>query len=811
MINQKSMRLRIYAILLALAALARGSFAVGQSAPSGPPNILLVTIDTLRADRVGAYGHAGARTPAMDRLAREGVLVSDAVVHVPQTRPSHASIFTGRLPYEHGLRDNASPPLKPGTPTLASMLKARRYETAAFIAAYPVSRSSGLYQGFDIYDDPFEGGARATSRNAAMERRAARVVDSALGWLQKPRRTPFFAWLHFFDPHAPYEPPANFVNKANPYDGEVAYADAQLARVLTWLDQTGLRRQTLVVVTSDHGEGLGDHGEEEHLFFVYDSTLRVPLLLSWPGRLPQGVRVTGQFRSVDLLPTILELAGVPASPSSGLSHAAQLRSDGRLPDNESYAESLYGQLHFGYAPLRALRAEGWKYIDAPRAELYRVTHDPAETKNLLEPRAQLAIGLKRRLATYDRDQGQAPTAEVSRDAAALERLASLGYVGGGFFHGGTPSGADPKDKIAEFQEEKKYTSTAIRLYNEGDYTAAIRLLRQLTRPRRRADGAVVEPRSFNVDYYLGRSLLAIGSPREAIEPLERAVRLLPTAAHVYAYIAEAHRASGNPTAAMEAADRGLATRRDNPELLGMKGRLLLQKGDLGGAQPLLEQARALDPGDARFHVDLANLHRSRGQVQQALTEAREAVRLNARSPEAQVSLGLSLGASGLEKEAAEAFRAALRLRPDHPDALFYLGSIELRAGRPAAAKPHFERLVQKAPAYPGAREALAAAVAGVAASVSALPPGALRLRLIRTRELTRIQEATRRLSKGEDFAEVARALSEDASAVRGGDIGFLHPDDLAPALREAAKTLSKGAVSAVVETANGFVLLKRES
>jgi len=303
-------------------------------AATSAPNVVLVTIDTLRADRVGAYGHAAAETPTIDRLAREGVLVEDAVVQVPQTRPSHASIFTGRYPYEHGIRDNYSTPLAPGTPTLASILRQHGWDTAAFIGAYPVSRPSGLDRGFAVFDDPFAAGD-ATTREARTERRAKEVVDKALAWLVRPRSGPFFAWLHLFDPHAPYEAPAPFGPRhaRSPYDGEVAYADAQVGRVLAWLDEKGLRRRTLVVVTSDHGEGLGEHGEDEHMFFVYDSTLRVPLVFSWPGRLPAGARVRGQFRSVDLLATVLELAGAPAPPTSGASRAAFLQPGGKIPDN----------------------------------------------------------------------------------------------------------------------------------------------------------------------------------------------------------------------------------------------------------------------------------------------------------------------------------------------------------------------------------------------------------------------------------------------------------------------------------------------
>src|SRR5438093_11208 len=432
-------------------------------AAASRPDVLLITIDTLRADHVGAYGYAAAQTPALDRLAREGVLLEEAVAQVPQTRPSHASLFTGRYPFEHGIRDNISAPLPSKIPTLATLLGRAGYETAAFIGAYPVARPSGLDQGFDTFDDPFSDPPHPTlspkgkrvHTEPRSERRASEVVDHALAWLAKPRDKPFFLWVHLYDPHAPYEPPSPYRQRfaRRPYDGEVAYADAEVSRLLAWLDRSRRRANTLVVATSDHGEGLGDHGESEHMLLGYDSTLRVPMLISWPGRLPAGARIAGQFRSVDLLPSLLELLALPAASTSGVSRAADLRSGARIPEGESYAESLYGSLHFGYAPLRALRGHGWKYIDAPRAELYRVADDAGETKNLLAAQGQVAGGMRARLRGYEAAVTR-PTPSPDAPADAAEKLAALGYLGGGFF-AGTPSGADPKDHLAELEANER--------------------------------------------------------------------------------------------------------------------------------------------------------------------------------------------------------------------------------------------------------------------------------------------------------------------------------------------------------------------
>jgi choline-sulfatase len=786
-------------MLASLALLATAALAPA-------PNLLMVTIDTLRADRVGAYGFAAGATPAIDTLAREGVLLEEAVVHAPQTRPSHVSLFTGRLPFEHGIRDNFSKPLDPSTPTLASILKERGYATGGFIGAYPVSRDSGLQRGFDVFDDPFAAASSVATRRDRSERRAAEVVDRALEWLRAPRSAPFLGWVHLFDPHAPYDPPPPFARRfANdPYSGEVAYADSQVQRLLDWIEAAGLKPSTLVVVLSDHGEGLGDHGETEHGFFVYDTTLRIPLVMRWPGRLPSGSHIKGQFRGVDLLPTLLELLGAPPTPTSGVSRAAAvLRPAGRIPDNEAYVESLYASLHFGCAPLRGLRAEGWKYVDAPRAELYRLTEDPGELRNRMDDRATVAAAMRSRLLA--RDQGTVAPSLPAMDASAVERLAALGYVAGGFFSG-APSGADPKDMIQEFQSFTRDVSRGVRLFEARDYEGAARLLKRLGASVPLPGGRVLERRSFNVDYFLGRSLLELRRFSEAVPPLARAVELSPSAMPAYAYLSRAQAGAGGLQEALATAERGLQMAPGNAELHQMKGRIQLGAGNLAAARISLERARDLDPQNALVRVDLATLYRSQGQLEAALREAEEAARLAPDTAEAQVARGLALGALGREAAAADAFRAGLRGGPNDPDALFFLASVELRSGRPEAAKPLLERLLGKAPRYPGATEALAAAKA----ELVPLAPGMMRLRLIRVGTREKAEEAVRRTGGGEDFGAVARAVSEDPSARQGGELGVVHLTDLGEPLRSTANTLRPGEISPIVEIEGRFVVLKRE-
>jgi tetratricopeptide (TPR) repeat protein len=627
-------------------------------------------------------------------------------------------------------------------------------------------------------------------------------VDAALAWLQAPRTSPLFAWVHVFDPHAPYEPPEPFASrfKGASYDGEVAYADSQVGRLLDWRNRSGQAARTLVVVTSDHGEGLGEHGEDEHQLFVYDTTLRVPLVLSWPGRLPAGRRVSGQFRSVDLLPTLLDLLGLPPAETSGASRATALLGEGIIPDNESYAESLFGQLHFGWAPLRALRGQGWKYIEAPRAELYHLAEDPGEGINRIEERGQVASAMSARLRGFDTTGP--PAASASLDPDAAERLAALGYVGGAFFTG-TPTGVDPKEMAREYQAFHRETARAAALFEKGDFAGVVNVLEPLAAPRRTGAGGRTQRQSFAVSFYLGRALLERRRFADAVEPLRGALHLSPQTPSLYVSLARAQAGAGRLGEALATVERGLELAPRHLGLLQMKGRVLLGRGAAAAALAVLEEARVIDPGNALLRVDLANALREAGRPQQALAEAEEAVRLEPRSPEAQVARGLCLGQLG-RGEAEAAFRAALAAAPNHPDALFFLAALAVQAGRPAEAVPLLEKVLAVAPGYPQARLLLerARAVPG--------PRGRIHLRLLRIAERARAEEALRRARAGEDFAALARELSHDVSAARGGDLGLVRVADLAPGLRAAAAALPPGGTSALLETPGGFVLLKRD-
>lgn len=395
------------------------SLGVAPGALAGR-SLVLVTLDTTRPDRLGCYGNAAAATPQLDRLAASGVVYSHAVATASTTRPTHASILTGLYPWHHGVRANSGFGLDAGPRTLAGVLSAHGYATAAFVSSVVLDHGTGLDRGFAIYDDVMP---KSSTMTRYAQRRGDATTDLAIEWLRARARQPFFLWIHYFDAHATYDPPPPFDQLDNPYDGEIAFVDAQIGRLLAALGSARVARP-LVVVTADHGEGLGAHGELTHGLLVTEATLRVPLLLWAGGGLPSGVNVTERVSQVDLLPTILSLLGIPAP--DGLDGVDL--TGGPAPDRALFAETVEGHVSYGWAPLAAIYAGTLKYVDGPHPELYDLSSDPLEAQDVLGARRAEARALERRLddefATARADSG---TREgLGGDDAAL--LRALGYV-----------------------------------------------------------------------------------------------------------------------------------------------------------------------------------------------------------------------------------------------------------------------------------------------------------------------------------------------------------------------------------------------
>jgi len=437
----------------------RRARATGALASAAGFNVLVITLDTTRADHLGVYGRAEAVTPAIDALAASGIRFDDAVTCVPITLPAHASLFTGLYPPRHGVRNNGDSVLGAEHETLAEVLRAAGYATAAFPSAIVLDSRYALNQGFEVYDDGYAMDTDSDAFGGKLERSAREVTDAAMAWLATRDERPFLLWVHYYDPHYPYSPPPEFAPtfRHRPYDGEIAYTDTQVARLLADLDRSGLRERTIIVLVGDHGQGRGDHGENRHGCLIYDSVMRVPLILSCPGLFEPGV-VAGRVVSiVDVFPTLLETLGIGwARDIDGRS----LLDERHDPDRAVYMESLLPLRNHGWAPLFGLRRHDEKFILAPTPEFYDLRTDPAERVNLHATASERASELERRLRDV---LGGRPTIESllgtpdGIDPTLEAQLSALGYGGDVDPSDRNLGVLDPKDviQVSQLVEESR--------------------------------------------------------------------------------------------------------------------------------------------------------------------------------------------------------------------------------------------------------------------------------------------------------------------------------------------------------------------
>lgn len=673
--------------------------------PAAPTarHVLVVTIDTLRSDRIGAYGNATVATPNLDRLAREGAMALHASAHAPLTRPSHTSLFTGLYPAEHGIRDNVSPPLGKSVPVLAEILQQRGFRTGAFVSSIVLSKQSGLGRGFAHYSDQFEVGADDARFLNTIQKRGDATVAEAVAWLGEPGPERRFGWVHLYDPHDPYEPPEPYASgyADRPYDGEVAWSDELVGRLDTALGAAGLRDDTLLLVTADHGEGLNEHNEAVHGFFVYETTLRVPFIARGPGITP-GTKLGVVARTVDVMPTLLELLGFKdATPAvSGRSLAGAL-GGAPLDDEPTFAESLTPLIHYGWSDLRAIRDGRWKYILAPRPELYDLDRDPGERQNLIDQEPARArayrAGIEQRLRQEQaavRDPGS--VASVPPDL--LEKLGALGYVSSGGPSTSKASGADPKDKIDEYQTLNTLMREGLVNLREGRYAVSLERFRGLF-------GRGIE--SFEAHYYAARALTGLKRWREAAAHYESAIEKLPSYSAAYLGLADAHLADGNATLALAAVRRGQKAAPDDPRLIEREGDLGRQLGDRSLAARAYERVAQMAPRDALVRVKLGELYRDGGRPADAARLVREAIALDPETASYWNSLGMILAGGGDLSGGEAAFREAATRDHANPQYAYNLGLALARQNKHDEAAAQFRRTLELDPRFAAARQRLA--------------------------------------------------------------------------------------------------------
>ncbi len=646
-------------------------------------NVLLVTIDTLRADALGSYGGPAA-TPNLDRLAAGGARFEFAHAHAVVTLPSHASILTGTYPFEHGIHDNAGYRLPDDSRTLAAMLRAEGFATGAFVAAFPLDSQFGLDNGFETYDDRF-GQAEGPSDFTIAERPAETVVAAARTWIESQRGR-WFAWVHLFDPHAVYRPPSPFDERyaASPYHGEVAYTDYALGPLLETAGGSG--RRTLVVVTADHGEALGEHGELTHGLFAYEATLRVPLILAQTGgaareTAARGVVSADPARHVDIAPSILDALALPAPPALPGRSLFVAASSGSEP--RSYFEAMSASLNRGWAPLRGVLAGRDKYIDLPLPELYDLREDPAETRNLVTGRPARARALETLLA--DVPASAAADRRVEETAAVVERLRSLGYLGGSAPVKERYTAADDPKQLAHVDSAMH---RAVDLYQHGRPREAIAVYREVLAER--PDLELAHRHLAFLHWSLGEVVEAIGTLTRA---REAGVASPAVEGQLGIYLAE----SGAVDDAVPLLEALVSVERPDLDALNALGIAYARGGDTQRAIETFERGLSIDPDSAMALENIGAVHLQRGDPAAAGEAFERAVALAPLSSRAHAGLGVVQLRSGDRAAAVASWTRAVELDPANFDALFNLATELVNGGDLAAARPYLEQFVRTAP------------------------------------------------------------------------------------------------------------------
>ncbi len=617
-------------------------FVAAQAASSQKrlPDVYLVTIDTLRADHLHCYGYARIQTPATDGLAREGIRFTKAFTPSPITNTSHTSILTGLLPSTHGVTDFAVPLAKTHS-TWAELLKQRGYHTAAFIGAVILDSNTlapGLDRGFDSYDN-FSKDAPPKSHWGRVERRGMDVVQRAERWLNAHAEGPHFVWVHLYDPHDPYEPPAPFsqIYKDRLYDGEIAYADSALGNLVSYLKRRGWYQNAMIIVVGDHGEGLGEHGEETHGIFLYDSTTHVPLIIKLPGA-TSGQTIESQVRTTDLLPTALDILNISSATRFDGDSLKPYFAGKEMPDRIAFGETDY-PLRFGWAPLRSVRADGFKFIEAPRPELYDLAADPNELKNHYEPWAMTVQKIRKELADVRARSAPSIPASSAIGAETLNELHALGYLGPGDARSATnvpePSlWPDPKDKI----QQQNLLHIAMMAADEGRLADARPALEKVLQ---------LDPRSPMALRQIGELELRLASNyAKAADYLKRAREVRPDDSTAAFYEGEALEKIGDLPGARDALDASLKLTPGQFDARLLLGQVYLRLKDFNSATDEFEAALLLQPENVEAQLgvakaEIANHHF--GQAQQQLEALSQSQPWNAEVFELMAQAYIGLG------------------------------------------------------------------------------------------------------------------------------------------------------------------------
>ena len=702
---------KAFAAIAVAAAVAVTTTACGRIARvvggDHRPNVLLISIDTLRADRLGSYGYAAAQTPTLDALAARGLRFARAATVAPLTLPAHTSLLTGTFPTFHGVRDNGQFYVSDDQITLAEVLKANGYRTGGFIGAFVLDRRWGIAQGFDTYYDDFDLSKYELAAGIDAAQRPGRdVVDHALGWLRERSDRPFFAWVHLYDPHSPYAAPEAVAARFPPtlsgaYDAEVAEADIQVGRLIAFLRESGALDDTLVVVVGDHGESLGEHQEMQHGFFVYDSTTHIPLIVAGPS-IPARV-VPEQVRITDVMPTVLDVLHIaPPAPVQGTTLMRAAR--GERLELLALAESWYPRYHYGWSELTAVSDGRYAFIAAPRRELYDTQVDPGETHDLSAENPRLADALERALRDMNaRTSGAKPQPPQEVDPDVEERLRALGYVGASVSPRALEAGqrGDPKDKIALYNLLKQAGTDSVSgrldeaiakvqqvLQQDRDVVEAYIILGNLHTKARRSDQAIaayrkalsLDDKNENAAFALALAFKNAGQNDAAQAGFERVLQMNARSTKAEWQLADLATRRSDFARAEQLLTHALSQNVDRPPFLLKLAEAQIEQGRTAEAEKNLREALRLKTDLSMAHYDLGVIAESRNDAAAAIDEYRKEIERDWKVYQAHFNLAKLLARAGRNGEAVEHFRAAVDANPSFAAGYLYLAKGLLDAG-----------------------------------------------------------------------------------------------------------------------------------
>jgi arylsulfatase A-like enzyme/tetratricopeptide (TPR) repeat protein len=643
-------------------------------------NVLFFTLDTTRADHIGCYGYTGIETPNIDGLAQEGILFKDAVSQAPLTLPSHCSIFTGTYPLYHSVRDNGGFYLEPDKTTLAKVLKQGGWATSAFIGAFVLDSRWGLNQGFDYYYDNFDFAKYKTISLDSVQREGGEVIKAFFDWFDKNDQKKFFSWIHLYDPHSPYEPPEPFKTQYSGrpwglYDGEIAYVDTLVGRVVEVLRKKDLLEKTIIIIVGDHGESLGEHHESTHGFFIYDATVSVPLIVRLPSSRLKGKIVNAQVENVDIMPSLLQMLGLPIPPEvQGKSFVPLITGKNSEEERLAYSETYYPKYHYGWSELKSLRSGRYKYIQAPKPELYDLSQDPHEQVNIYS--SNVALGKKfgmelKGLQEKMSAKGIEEKGPQQLDRDAEEKLMALGYIGGFTAHSKLAKAEnlpDPKDKILLFNRIKQAEGASA----DKNYDEALKLIGEVIQE----DPRIMEARNVRAQIYL-----ELDRTEEAVLESQEALKIDSEYEAAIFTLAQSYKKLKKYNEAIAGFNRLIQLDPRDPKPYLNLGEIYIDTKDLDKAISYLEKAIATDPQhSAVAHNLLGSVYLDKKLLDPAEKEITISLEMRPRIPDAHYNLGLLYEEKGDLKRAIEEYKKEIEIHPAAYPAHFNLALVYGKMG-----------------------------------------------------------------------------------------------------------------------------------